>query len=315
MERSGVTFRHLSDVRAVPGHEALFTEDGRLIEPTVHIRKGGPVRRPPDGIVLDGSAETLHEPVVYLGHLPKKHFGHFIYEGLGRTWALTSPATAGLSVLHHRAAFAPYELELLEPLLGSLGRLRRVDRPLRLREAIVPSQGAIIGEPIAPEMGDVYDRIRDAIVGGPIRRTTQPLYLSRTRLPHHLRRTLGEEALERRLRRAGFAIFHPQEHPLEHQLAAVAAAENVVGLDGSALHLTLFRSLDGARTVKLNAFTEEPNQAAVDAFRGAEGIHVHAQYPLHLRVPRFPRGPTVALGPYRNFLVPPLAERQVHARL
>jgi hypothetical protein len=316
MERAVLNLMEFADVIALPGHEALFGPGGELLEETVHVRSGRFVNRPPDHVTIDVVPEAIDGPVLYLGHLPKKHFGHFILEGLGRAWAfLADPSTVRLEVLHHRKAFAPYEMELLRPLLGPMVRLRRIDRPLLLRDVLVPSQGVILGRPIATEMQAVYDRIRDALVGAPVRPTRRPLYLSRTRLPLRLRRTLGEPELEQRLARRGVAVFHPQEHPLEEQLRSVASARTVIGLEGSALHLTLFRDVEGARTVTLNPFTQEPTQAAIDELRGAESIHIHAQYPLHVRIPRWSGGPTLPLGPYRNFLLPRRVERQVTCRL
>jgi capsular polysaccharide biosynthesis protein len=303
------------DVLALPGHQGLFSADGRLIEGTVHVRRGVTVRRPPDVIDVPRDLVTLDRPVVYVGHLPKRHFGHFILEGLSRFWGLTDPSTEGLEVLHHRKVFEAYEHDLMRPLLGSVDRLRRVDQPLLLREALVPSQGVVLGRPIAPGMVDVYDRVRDAIGGSPVRANGRPVYLSRTRLPGHLRRTLGEAALEQRLLRRGFDVVHPQELSLEEQLRTVSSAATVVGLEGSALHLTIFRGLADARTVTLNPLSQEPNQAAIDVFRGAQSIHIHAQFPLHVRVPRFRQGPVLALGPYRNFLVPRIVERRILAQV
>ena len=66
------------------------------------------------------------------------------------------------------------------------------------------------------------------------------LYLSRRRLKRRLRRLSNGAAAERRLTRRGFAVMHPQHMSLVEQINAAAGADLLAGVDGSALHLSVF---------------------------------------------------------------------------
>jgi hypothetical protein len=66
------------------------------------------------------------------------------------------------------------------------------------------------------------------------------IYLSRRQLKRRLRRLSNDAAVERRLARRGFAVVHPQHMSLVEQINAAAGADVVAGVDGSALHLSVF---------------------------------------------------------------------------
>ena len=66
------------------------------------------------------------------------------------------------------------------------------------------------------------------------------IYLSRRLLKRRLRRLSNDAAVERRVARRGFAIVHPQHMSLVDQINAAAGADLIAGVDGSALHLSVF---------------------------------------------------------------------------
>jgi capsular polysaccharide biosynthesis protein len=270
-----------------------------------------PLRRVPERIDPPRDPAWITTPVVYGGHLPK-HFGHFLLESLGRTWAYRPLGLSGVPFLHLRDRFHLHERELLEAVLRPHGAdLLTLTEPTVLTSVLVPEQGIELGREYHPEMRAVYDTIRDEIVGPRTTVDETPLYLSRTKLPKDLRATLGERALEERLAARGVRIVHPQELTLADQLRTVAGARQVIGLTGTATHLTIFRALEGARTVAIGTRLPQDHQVHVDRLRGAEHRHVHAQYPIHPRAPGVLGGRELRVGPYRSFLVPALAERAI----
>jgi capsular polysaccharide biosynthesis protein len=212
--------------------------------------------------------------------------------------------------------FHTHERELLEAALRPHGApLIALTEPTLLSSVLVPDQGIELGRDFHPAMRAVYDTIREELIGPVGPPDDAPVYLSRTRLPGHLRATLGERDLERRLARQGVRVVHPQELPLDEQLRIVSRARVVIGLEGTALHLTLFRSGEGAQTFALSNRLPEVNQLRVDRLRGAENVHLHVQYPIHPRIPGLFGGRELPIGPYRSFLVPRLAERTIMQRL
>jgi capsular polysaccharide biosynthesis protein len=186
-----------------------------------------------------------------------------------------------------------------------------ISEPVIFSTAVIPSQGIILGKLIAREMLSLYDQIKLALSPNPSRSKSEKVYFSRSRLEHKLRRALGERHLEERLRSDGFRIVHPQLLSLQEQVELAAATRTIVGPEGSALHLSIFRDLDGAHTVSLGPLSPQFNQFSIDEVRGARNTHVHAHYPLHLRIPRMPDLPTLKLSGYRDFLVPALAHRLI----
>lgn len=301
----------LHDVLAVPNHACLYDRDGQRIDATMHLHEGRPLRRVTPVIAPPVKLERVDEPVVYAGHLPK-HFGHFLLESLSRTWVYPELQVGPLPLLHLRQRFNVHEQPLLEALIRPFGaRLLPVERPTLLRSVLVPEQGIEIGRDYHPTMRRVYDAIRDELIGSEVTPDDTPLYLSRTRLPRGRRATLGEHRLEARLERAGVRILHPQELPLADQIRTVAGARTVIGLPGTALHLTLFRSLADARTISLDTRMTHINQVRVDRLRGARHEHLRIQYPIHPRVSGLFDGRELPIGPYRNLVIPPSAERAI----
>ena len=75
-------------------------------------------------------------------------------------------------------------------------------------------------------------------------------WVSRSRLSKSHGVIRHEEHLERRLRAAGWAIFHPENHPIADQLAVLSSSETIAGFTGSASHsLMLLTRLESQITL------------------------------------------------------------------
>ena len=302
---AAATHRVLRDVIAVPGNYCLYDRSGHRIDETVSWTAGR--RRGPTPASIDPAAvvETVRERVTFGGLLPKSHFGHVLLEAFSRLWVfdagIVAPGTPIVHFTHYGRDLEPFEQVLLDAALaGTRAPLRPVTRPIRIEKIVVPSQAIILEQPMVPAVIPVYDRIRDQLVGDVVP-DDRPLYLSRSRLGEDRRRTLGERALEQGLEQRGVRVVHAQEHPLVEQIRMVASARTVIGLYGSALHLTILRDVEGARTISLDPRTPFAVQRDVDALRGSRFVHLHAQLPMH---PRLPSGRSLEIGPYRNFMLP-----------
>ena len=313
---AAASHRVLRDVIAVPGNYCLYDRSGHRIDETVSWTAGR--RRGPTPASIDPTAvvETVSEPVVFGGLLPKSHFGHVLLEAFSRLWVfdagVVERGTPIVHFTHYGRDLEPFEQVLLgAALAGTRAPLRPVTRPIRIDEIVVPSQAIILEQPMAPAVIPVYDRIRDQLVGD-IVPDDRPLYLSRSRLGADQRRTLGERALEQDLEQRGVRVVHVQDHPLVEQIRMVASARTVIGLYGSALHLTILRDVEGARTISLDPRTPFAVQRDVDVLRGSRFVHLHAQFPLH---PRLPSGRSLEIGPYRNFVLPRRTLRSLNRML
>ncbi|MES2144407.1 MAG: glycosyltransferase family 61 protein [Pseudomonadota bacterium] len=234
----------LKDAVVVPTGETgmiqpsgVFDADGRYVHQAV-LWRDRPLMVPTD---LPDGAEHLAGRWIWGGVL-LNHFGHFLTESTGRLWAVDAVkgAVDGLVFMSKREGDEDGVVKAFHriffDLLGVTLPIRIIARPTRIDLLEVPGQGFGIG-PLAqgtdPFRRFVQSRFaRDLPAAGGER-----LYISRSELGALRGGILMETRLEACLAACGYEIFHPQKHPMPEQIARYKAAEQVVALDGSALHL------------------------------------------------------------------------------
>lgn len=185
------------------------------------------------------------------------HFGHFLVESTARLWALDHLPVQPESILYlpYRGEVGPIE-KVIEGhdrfyrLLGIDMPVRTYGTPLRVERLFVPELGFGWAERYAgslPYRAFMQGRLRAAVApeGG------KKLYISRARLAAQRGGILGETVIEENLARAGYEVFHPEKHPIDVQIARYRAAERIVALDGSALHLAAYVTDPGTRVAMI----------------------------------------------------------------
>lgn len=193
-------------------------------------------------------AETIgHLPGTHLfgGHF-RGHFGHFLVESTARLWALDHLPARPESILYlpYRGEVGAIERAIeghdrFYRLLGIDMPIRTFGTPQRVDRLFVPELGFGWSERYAGSpayRAFMQQRLRAAVrpEGG------KSLYISRALLAANRGGVLGETVLEQNLARAGYEVFHPEKHPVEVQIARYLAADRIVALDGSALHLAAY---------------------------------------------------------------------------
>ncbi|MCF1708453.1 glycosyltransferase family 61 protein [Tabrizicola sp. J26] len=179
------------------------------------------------------------------GHF-RGHFGHFLVESTARLWALDrlKGQVDGILYLPFRARPRQTRQQIrdYEAFFRQLGvdvPIEVCDGAMRADRLYVPELGfgwleRYAGSPAYRAL--MRERFaHDVAPDGP-----EKLYVSRSRLAVARGGVLGETVIEENLARQGFEIFHPEKHPFEVQIARYKAARQIVGLDGSALHLAGF---------------------------------------------------------------------------
>lgn len=211
----------------------------------------------PAPTLLPGAVRD-HLPGTHLfgGHF-RRHFGHFLVESTARLWALDHLPAAPDSILYlpYRGEVGAIEkamegLDHFYRLLGIETPLRTYGAPLRVDRLFVPELGFGWSERYAGSpayRAFMQGRLRAAVApsGG------KKLYISRSRLAAHRGGILGETVIEENLARAGYEVFYPEKHPIVVQIARYRAAEKIVALDGSALHLAAFVTDPGTRVAMI----------------------------------------------------------------
>lgn len=174
------------------------------------------------------------------GGLLYAHFGHFMCESTTRLWALDHlhiPVEGILFV----SKFAPddglagYHRDFLR-LMGCDLPVHIVDRPLSVERLVVPGQGFGLGD-MAAGTGPFRTATRRRFASGVAPDGGEKLYISRSAIGPRRGGLLFEAVLEDHLKAQGYTIFHPQKHPLEHQISRYKAARKILAAEGSALHL------------------------------------------------------------------------------
>ncbi|WP_137700925.1 glycosyltransferase family 61 protein [Marimonas lutisalis] len=169
------------------------------------------------------------------------HFGHFQVESTARLWPVPGlrDKLSGV-VFAARDQTQPeglraFQADYLRLLIGDVP-VRVVTRITQVDHLDVPGQAFGLGDIAFGTR--VFRRFVDTHFARDIRAEgPERLFISRARQGVNKGGFVGEEILDDRMARAGYEVFHPERHDIATQVARYKAAERVVGLDGSALHL------------------------------------------------------------------------------
>lgn len=237
---------------------------------------GGPITVPPIPPDIDDRVERLQGRWLF-GGLFYAHFGHFLVETTTRLWAAEQLADLEGIVFYPKQRMT-HEWRFIRGLvpffaqcgLGHL-KIRAPQKPVVIDEVLTPPPGFGMGEMMAgrPEYRDWVRRAlgRDVAPLG-----AENIYVSRAQLPSKRGSILLETRLEALMKAAGYAIMHPQEIPLELQIAQWKAAKRIVGLDGSALHLAAMLARPDAQVALINRGPSQNIDDYIRQFRHFAGI-------------------------------------------
>ncbi len=236
---------HLENAQVFPPERAGFVQaagirdaDGKYCPQGALWRHQRPLMTPPEQ--TEPPDQRLAGTWLWGGIL-RDHFGHFLTESTTRLWALPGAAERldGILFIPKRPArqrdLLAYQrdfLALLQP--ETEGKL--VSVPTVVERLIVPGQGFGLGRiasgtvPFRQAFGQHFAQH----VSG---QGEKRLYISRSKLRQIKGGVIGEAQIEAQLAEHGYDIFHPQEHDIETQIARYKAAEQILAVEGSALHL------------------------------------------------------------------------------
>ncbi len=210
----------------------------------------------------EGALWRKHRPLTTRPHMPSgglkrlegkwlwggvlwQNFAHFMAESTTRLWALNhinQDEFRGILFIPKRPRLSGASRDLqvsFFELMGNQLPVTNLGEPVEVEELVVPGQGFGLGEisaGTAMYRAAVRERFaRDvAPVGG------EKLYISRSALGLQRGNLIGEHKLEVLLEEQGYEVFHPQQHPIDAQVARYKAAKKVIAAEGSALHVFAF---------------------------------------------------------------------------
>lgn len=194
-----------------------------------------PSRRP------DGDPTQLLGPAVF-GGVWYNFFGHFLTETLPALVAIQRVRELqDLPIVFVSIEQEPIDLTGTSDFwLKHLGidprRLVMITQPSVVSELHIPAVPFQTKYRYAAHVAAGLDQAFDLSTKDADRR----LYISRSRLAQSKGRNTGEAALELLFAAHGFDIWHPQENTIQEQLKTIQTASVLAGLNGSALHWSLF---------------------------------------------------------------------------
>ena len=222
----------------------VYDENGNLCSESILLRKTNEL---PKSIHKNiHGIDFIDETVIYLGccYL-MQHFGHFLVEGMARTYALLYKKYQNIKVV------VAYENKIAMPgyvrmFLNALG-VRDKDiiviyKPTRFARVFVPVQAMNAGLYISPIMNRVFDTVALNLADKKCK-TYDKIYLSRSAMNDG--RTFGEKTVEKIFEKNGYKIIHPEKLALGQQIALARGAREMAGTAGSALHMALFMKPNG----------------------------------------------------------------------
>lgn len=185
-----------------------------------------PPHQPANPVHLQGEA-------IFGGYL-FDHYGHFILESLSRLWFIKHYPSLPIVwiVADGDARLKPWQQDILA-LLGVRNPVHIAAAATEVERLIVPDDGFMIQTRFTQQQRDCLAvwPAAEPIVG-------QKIWVSRSKLSAG--RYLNDRLLETYLERAGWTVYHPQDHALADQLKTFASAQRIAGVAGSALHTLIF---------------------------------------------------------------------------
>lgn len=251
IDSAAVTIRHKPNVIAIPATRqspgqfggGLYTGEGIPVE-EARLQRG-------NTIVLGANAsreienpDAVWPGTTLYGGMIFHHYGHFLLEGLSRLWSLIPAGEIDRIAFHvQRPGDLPaYAIACFEALIPEGVKLHLLTEPALFKNMLVPDPAFVIGTKVSRAALLPFNTIGTAVRSSIESVSASPrLYLSRSGLlANQYRQASGEIELELALRREGWHVIHPEQHSFSAQVKMICDAKVVMGLEGSALHTTLF---------------------------------------------------------------------------
>lgn len=215
----------------------IYDHDLKRIEETVTRRNRHDMVYNTDPLRFEGDPAALpvyDRPVLYMGIL-FSHFSHFLIESIAQWWGLTEDLAVD-RYLFHISDMAYLERPYVKAMLEAAGINRDnmviFDKPTRLRRVIVPQTSCQIHSHIYTKNREIFNKLALALGADEVTTSDQPVYLSRARDTHGVRRYIGEVEIEEFLAQRGVRIAYPGEMPFHEQVKLINSHRTIIGFQG-----------------------------------------------------------------------------------
>lgn len=183
--------------------------------------------------------------VVYLCHIGRNHFGHFLLEQLSRGWFLFDGKYKDMKVVIVDDKNQGKLPDFVYNVLGMAGIKKEniilLNKTTRFRNVYLPELGFDKASFYTDKFTKMYDKMAENVLNTGV---YEKIYVSRCALPGD-RRTYGEEKIQNIFQKNGFKIIFPEQLRFEQQVGLIKNCKVLAGCAGTALHLALFMKSGG----------------------------------------------------------------------
>ena len=219
----------------------------------------------------------IDEDVVFLCHLGRNSFGHFLLEHLNRGWCLVDKKYRNMKlVIIDDRSFGKID-EYIYILLDLLGVKKKniilLDKTTRFKNVYIPSPAFDLSTYYSDEYCEMWKKITTNVKDDKV---YEKIYLSRTAMPKD-RYTYGEKTIQKIFEKNGFKIIWPETLPLIKQIALVKNCKVLAGCAGTALHLAFAMKKGGTVIqIKRNTVLQDnaDTQYAINMTKGLNSMFV-----------------------------------------
>ena len=225
--------------------------------------------------------EVSDESVIFSGFMVN-HFGHFLTDSMSRMWYATKNHGLQVAIIvYNPDAFADdwnfdesFQLKLLELMGIKKDRILFIDKPTKFKSVLIPKQSVFWA---GYQYNDallriVYDKAKQNIIPN----ETKKIYLSRSAWKSPL---LNEAYFEDFFASRGFKIIHPQNLPLEEQIAYIAGADEIACTYGTLSHLALFAK-QRTKLICILRYSQfiSPRQQKIDVLKELDVVYIDTSF-------------------------------------
>lgn len=221
----------------------VYDINGNLCTASITNRYDGHETMPP----FVARDNFIDEHVIFMGGgYVFRHFGHFLLEGLSRTYPLIDKKFKHkklVFVVNKKIKKLPsYVLDMLSGLGVTQKDIILIHKTTMFAGVFVPPQSSVIGKYISNTMIKVLNTISNNLENRRLQ-TYDKIYLSRSKMNDG--RTFGESGIEKIFANNGYKIIWPETLPLCDQITLAHNCRVMAGTAGTALHLAMFMKPGG----------------------------------------------------------------------
>jgi hypothetical protein len=230
------------------------------------------------------------EEVVFGGRIVE-HFGHFMFESLGRLWAMLDPAYADKKIVFvssNKWIVKPECIERTVSVVRMMGIapdkieiLDNVHNSFRFRKIYVPEPAKAhgFGDSFNVRFKDIFDRVRENLPD--TYKGVDKVFYSRDFTKSGTGSIIGEKKIVDVFRRNGFKVFYPDDMTMLEQMSLMKHCKVLAGFGGSSFHQSVFMP-DGSGLLYLSRYTDLYTGSmaiqcnVMDYFKGMRSTYIEA---------------------------------------